>query len=123
MGALIITPTRELAIQIFDELRKVGKHHDFSAGLLIGGKNIAQEKLHLNGEGGTCYHSWDHAKQLDICLATGRGCRHFASDISHSVVFNASSKTMVKLKQVKDGVIFAFEANQDWMKEVRCMQE
>ncbi|KAK9804535.1 hypothetical protein WJX73_005527 [Symbiochloris irregularis] len=48
LGALIISPTRELALQIFDELRKVGKHQDLSAGLLIGGKNVKQEKLHIN---------------------------------------------------------------------------
>ena len=38
LGALIISPTRELAMQIFDELRKVGARHDLSAGLLIGGQ-------------------------------------------------------------------------------------
>ena len=38
LGALIISPTRELAYQTFEVLRKVGKHHDFSAGLVIGGK-------------------------------------------------------------------------------------
>ncbi len=36
LGALVITPTRELALQIFNVLRLVGKYHDFSAGLLIG---------------------------------------------------------------------------------------
>lgn len=36
VGALIITPTRELAYQIFEMLRKVGFYHDFSAGLIIG---------------------------------------------------------------------------------------
>jgi superfamily II DNA/RNA helicase len=36
IGALIITPTRELAFQIFETLRKVGQFHDFSAGLIIG---------------------------------------------------------------------------------------
>ena len=44
LGALIISPTRELALQIFQELRKVGKYHSFSAGLLIGGKNLKQEQ-------------------------------------------------------------------------------
>lgn len=44
LGALVISPTRELAIQIFQELRKVGQFHDFSAGLLIGGKNLAMEQ-------------------------------------------------------------------------------
>jgi ATP-dependent RNA helicase DDX10/DBP4 len=38
LGALVVVPTRELAIQIFDVLRLVGKHHSISAGLLIGGK-------------------------------------------------------------------------------------
>lgn len=36
VGAVVITPTRELAYQIFETLRKVGFHHDFSAGLIIG---------------------------------------------------------------------------------------
>jgi ATP-dependent RNA helicase DDX10/DBP4 len=36
VGALVITPTRELAYQIFETLRKVGHYHDMSAGLIIG---------------------------------------------------------------------------------------
>lgn len=48
LGALIISPTRELAIQIFEELRKVGKYHSFSAGLLIGGKSVDEEAKHIN---------------------------------------------------------------------------
>lgn len=49
VGAIIISPTRELAIQIFDELRKVGKHHSISAGLLIGGrKGVDTEKETVN---------------------------------------------------------------------------
>ncbi|CAG9467327.1 unnamed protein product [Pedinophyceae sp. YPF-701] len=43
LGGLIICPTRELALQIFEELRKVGRHHTFSAGLLIGGKDVGEE--------------------------------------------------------------------------------
>ena len=43
LGALIITPTRELAIQIFDSLKSIGKHHNISAGLVIGGKSFAVE--------------------------------------------------------------------------------
>lgn len=38
LGALVISPTRELAFQTFEVLKKVGKFHDFSAGLVIGGK-------------------------------------------------------------------------------------
>lgn len=72
LGALVISPTRELALQIFDELRKargsqhasvpealvlnvafvppqVGKNHSFSAGLLIGGKDVQAEADRIHG--------------------------------------------------------------------------
>lgn len=48
VGALIITPTRELAYQIFEMLRKVGFYHDFSAGLIIGGKDLHFEKHRMH---------------------------------------------------------------------------
>lgn len=38
LGALVITPTRELAYQIFEVLNNVGSFHTFSAALVIGGK-------------------------------------------------------------------------------------
>ncbi|KAJ3113952.1 ATP-dependent RNA helicase dbp4 [Phlyctochytrium bullatum] len=44
VGAIIISPTRELAVQIFEVLRKVGRNHSFSAGLLIGGKDLVSEQ-------------------------------------------------------------------------------
>ena len=47
MGALIISPTRELAVQIFDVLRKIGRNHAFSAGLVIGGKSLREEAERL----------------------------------------------------------------------------
>ncbi|KAF3926596.1 hypothetical protein AA313_de0206360 [Arthrobotrys entomopaga] len=47
LGALIISPTRELAIQIFEVLRKIGQRHSFSAGLVIGGKNLQDERERL----------------------------------------------------------------------------
>ena len=37
-GGIILSPTRELALQIFEVLRTVGSYHDLSAGLLVGGK-------------------------------------------------------------------------------------
>lgn len=43
LGALIISPTRELAVQTFDVLRKIGRYHEFSAGLVIGGKSLKEE--------------------------------------------------------------------------------
>ncbi|KAG6041339.1 ATP-dependent RNA helicase dbp4 [Claviceps citrina] len=48
LGALIISPTRELAVQIFEVLRKIGRYHAFSAGLVIGGKNLKEEAERLS---------------------------------------------------------------------------
>ncbi|GFQ75825.1 probable ATP-dependent RNA helicase DDX10 [Trichonephila clavata] len=48
LGAIVITPTRELAYQIFEVLRKVGVHHNFSAALVIGGKDLEQERKALD---------------------------------------------------------------------------
>ncbi|PGH13625.1 ATP-dependent RNA helicase DBP4 [Polytolypa hystricis UAMH7299] len=47
LGALILSPTRELAIQIFEVLRKIGRYHTFSAGLVIGGKSLQEEQERL----------------------------------------------------------------------------
>ncbi|KAK9441596.1 ATP-dependent RNA helicase DBP4 [Metarhizium brunneum] len=47
LGALIISPTRELAVQIFEVLRKIGRYHVLSAGLVIGGKNLKEEAERL----------------------------------------------------------------------------
>ena len=48
LAAVIVTPTRELALQIFDVLRIVGKKHQLSAGLVTGGKRefeMEQERI------------------------------------------------------------------------------
>ncbi|KAF8584632.1 DEAD-domain-containing protein [Ramaria rubella] len=63
LGALIISPTRELAMQIFDVLRRIGGYHNFSAGLVIGGKNLKDEK--------------DRLSKMNILVATpGRLLQH-----------------------------------------------
>ncbi|KDQ09527.1 hypothetical protein BOTBODRAFT_36933 [Botryobasidium botryosum FD-172 SS1] len=63
LGALIISPTRELAIQIFDVLRAIGGYHSFSAGLVIGGKNLKDER--------------DRLARMNILVATpGRLLQH-----------------------------------------------
>ena len=49
VGALVISPTRELAMQIFQTLRKVGAKHTYSAALLIGGKDVETEKKRVAG--------------------------------------------------------------------------
>ncbi|RIB05774.1 P-loop containing nucleoside triphosphate hydrolase protein [Gigaspora rosea] len=48
LGALVIAPTRELAVQIFEVLRKIGRHHFLSAGLIIGGKDLHIEQERIN---------------------------------------------------------------------------
>uniref|UniRef100_A0AC35UAM3 RNA helicase n=2 Tax=Rhabditophanes sp. KR3021 TaxID=114890 RepID=A0AC35UAM3_9BILA len=47
LGGLVISPTRELAMQTFQVLNTIGKHHEFSAALLIGGTDVSYEKKRL----------------------------------------------------------------------------
>ncbi|KAF1829308.1 DEAD-domain-containing protein [Decorospora gaudefroyi] len=73
LGALILSPTRELAIQIFDVLRKIGRHgHMFAAGLLIGGKSLQDEREAL--------------AKMNILVATpGRMLQHLSQTAAFSV--------------------------------------
>ncbi|KAH7675614.1 RNA helicase protein [Dioscorea alata] len=49
VGCIIISPTKELAGQLFEEFKFVGKYHSLSAGLLIGGrKDVDAEKERVN---------------------------------------------------------------------------
>jgi len=48
LGAMIVSPTRELAVQIFEVLKKIGRNHVFSAGCLIGGKSLKEEAERLD---------------------------------------------------------------------------
>ncbi|KAF6005130.1 ATPdependent RNA helicase [Cyanidiococcus yangmingshanensis] len=64
LGAIILTPTRELAYQIFAVLRTVGRFHAFSAGLLIGGSRSIDEER-------------DRLPHMNILIATpGRLLQH-----------------------------------------------
>ncbi|VDM72054.1 unnamed protein product [Strongylus vulgaris] len=49
LGALIISPTRELALQTFTVINNVGKHHEFSCALLIGGTDVDYERKRVGG--------------------------------------------------------------------------
>jgi ATP-dependent RNA helicase DDX10/DBP4 len=44
LGAIILSPVRELAIQIFEVLNSFAFIHKFSVGLIIGGKNYKVER-------------------------------------------------------------------------------
>ena len=41
--ALIIVPTRELAIQVEESIKKIAKHFNFNSATLIGGENIGKQ--------------------------------------------------------------------------------
>lgn len=64
VGSIIISPTKELAGQLFEELKIIGKNHTLSAGLLIGGrKDVDAEK--------------DRVSSLNILICTpGRLLQH-----------------------------------------------
>ncbi|KHJ91653.1 DEAD/DEAH box helicase [Oesophagostomum dentatum] len=47
LGALIISPTRELALQTFTVINNIGKHHEFSCALLIGGTDVDYERKRI----------------------------------------------------------------------------
>ncbi len=49
LGALILVPTRELAMQAFEVLRSFASMHDLSAGLVIGGKDLKYEQDRIRG--------------------------------------------------------------------------
>ena len=47
-GCIVIAPTRELAMQIFETLEKLMENHTPTYGLLIGGENRKVEVKHIN---------------------------------------------------------------------------
>lgn len=71
LGALILCPTRELGIQIFEVLRSIARRHTISAGLVIGGKDFEGEKqkvAHMNvlvATPGRLLHHMDHVIEFD----------------------------------------------------------
>ena len=62
--ALVLSPTRELAMQTYDVLKKIGIRHDFSTGLVIGGnqsveteaKVIQRTNIIIGTPGRICHH-------------------------------------------------------------------
>lgn len=97
LGALILSPTRELAIQIFDVLRKIGKHgHMFAAGLLIGGKSLEAEREALT--------------RMNILVATpGRMLQH----LSQTAAFNVDDLKMLVLDEADRILDMGFQKDVD----------
>lgn len=97
LGALILSPTRELAIQIFDVLRKIGKHgHMFAAGLLIGGKSLEAER--------------DALTRMNIVVATpGRMLQH----LSQTAAFQVDDLKMLVLDEADRILDMGFQRDVD----------
>lgn len=92
IGAIIISPTRELAYQIFETLKKVGAHHDFSAGLIIGGKNLKFERSRMD--------------QCNVIICTpGRLLQH----MDENPLFNCSSMQILVLDEADRCLDMGFE--------------
>ena len=97
LGAMIISPTRELAIQIFDVLRKVGgKGHLFAAGLVIGGKSLREER--------------DALSRMNIVVCTpGRILQH----LSQTAAFNVDNMRMLVLDEADRIMDMGFQKDVD----------
>lgn len=68
--ALILSPTRELSLQIYEDLLKLSKYMDLSIAILVGGKDIEYQKRVLKGG-------------VDVIVATpGRVLEHIQKKLS-----------------------------------------
>ncbi|RYH25717.1 DEAD/DEAH box helicase [archaeon] len=97
LGALVITPTRELALQIFEVLRTVGKKHQFSAGLVTGGKKeFAEEQGRI--------------VKMNILISTpGRLLQHFEQTLG----FDASQLLVLVLDEADRILDMGFKTQLD----------
>ncbi len=97
LAAVIITPTRELALQIFEVLRIVGKKHSFSAGLITGGrKDFEGEQERIVG--------------MNILIATpGRFLQH----LEQTVGFDATQVMVLVLDEADRILDMGFKAQLD----------
>jgi len=82
LGALIILPTRELAIQVFQVFNSITEFHELSVGLIIGGKDLEYEKKNI------------HIMNVLICTP-GRLLQH----MEESVGFSADNLQIVVLDE------------------------
>lgn len=96
LGALIISPTRELAIQIFDVLRKIGRKHNFSAGLVIGGRDLQEER--------------DRLSRMNILVCTpGRMLQH----MDQTAAFDVGNLQMLVLDEADRIMDMGFQRDVD----------
>mmetsp|Transcript_2193 Transcript_2193/g.1532 ORF Transcript_2193/g.1532 Transcript_2193/m.1532 type:complete len:100 (-) Transcript_2193:1962-2261(-) len=83
LGGIVLVPTRELAMQAFEVLRSFASLHDLSAGLIIGGKDLAMEQMRI--------------KNLNILICTpGRLLQH----MDETADFEGENLQMLVLDEV-----------------------
>ena len=100
LGALIMAPTRELAVQTFEVLRQVGRYHDFSAGLVIGGKNLREER--------------DRLGRMNILICTpGRMLQH----LDQTAAFETGNLRMLVLDEADRIMDLGFQSTVDALVE------
>jgi len=94
---MIISPTRELAIQIFQVLVKIGrKGHMFAAGLVIGGKSLKEEQ--------------DALARMNIVVCTpGRMLQH----LSQTAMLNVDQLQMLVLDEADRILDMGFQRDVD----------
>ncbi|KAJ5423212.1 hypothetical protein N7491_008428 [Penicillium cf. griseofulvum] len=96
LGALVLSPTRELAIQIFEVLRKIGRYHNFSAGLVIGGKSLREEQ--------------DRLGRMNILVCTpGRMLQH----LDQTAMFETNNLQMLVLDEADRIMDMGFQKTVD----------
>lgn len=96
LGALIISPTRELAVQTFEVLRKIGRYHNLSAGLVIGGKSLKEEA--------------DRLSRMNILVCTpGRMLQH----LDQTAGFDADNLQMLVLDEADRIMDMGFQSAVD----------
>ena len=94
---MIISPTRELAIQIFNVLRVIGQHgHMFAAGLVIGGKSLVEEREAL-------------ARMNIVVCTPGRMLQH----LSQTAMFAVDTLRMLVLDEADRIMDMGFQRDVD----------
>ncbi|WVZ66094.1 hypothetical protein U9M48_015368 [Paspalum notatum var. saurae] len=97
VGCIILSPTNDLAGQIFDVIKDVGKFHNFSGGVIVGKrKGIEQEKERVNS--------------LNILVCTpGRLVQHF----NETANFDCSQLQMLVLDEADQILDHGFKSQVD----------
>lgn len=94
LGALVLVPTRELALQVFEVLRHLSSYHEFSFGLVVGGKSFEKEA--------------EHILSMNILVATpGRLLQHFEETYN----FNSDNLQFLVLDEADEILSMGFEEN------------